>query len=144
MATYMFVLRPTEKIHKTVCLACAHRGEVTDECIWCHGTATKKQKIMQYYVQDKPIHIVKIDRDSKTGILRYWENTSEFFYETIMPRLNKYVPEVPYGIHLCHDNRESAEIERDRINKYLSDAAKETFNTIRFESVKPRKSEVLW
>ena len=121
MANYMFILRPTEKVHKTVCPACMHRGEVIDECKWCRGTAIKKQRIMQYYIQDKPIQIIQIDRDPRTGILRYWENSSEFFYETTTPKLNKYVPEVPYGIHLCHDDRQSAQTECDRINKYLSD-----------------------
>lgn len=124
MATYMFVLRPTEKYYKTVCPACAHRGEVIDECKWCHGTATKKHSIMQYYVQDRPIEITCVDRDPRNGVLRYWENSCEYFYETITPALNKHVPDVPYGVHLCHDTMKSAQIECERINKYLSDTAK--------------------
>lgn len=133
MANYMFVLRPTEKKIKTVCLACAHRGEVIDECRWCHGTAVKKHSIPQYYVQEKPIEISHIDRDPKTGVLRYWENKSEFFYETVYPELNHYVPEVPHGIHLCHDTRVSAQTECERINNFLKNANKESFETIRIE-----------
>lgn len=120
MANYMFVLRPTEKHLKVVCPACYERGEVLDTCRECHGTAIKKRKCFQYYVQDKPIHIVRIDRDHKTGVLRYWENSSEFFYETLTPVLNKYVPDVSYGIHLCHDDKMSAQRECERINTYLT------------------------
>ena len=36
---------------------------------------------------------------------------------------NKYVPDVPYGVHFCHDDRKSAEAECARINKYLTDKA---------------------
>ena len=123
MANYMFVLRPTEKVHKSVCPTCAARGEVLDTCPSCRGTAVKKYRSTQYYVQDKPIQIVKIDRDPKTGILRYWEGASDFYNETTTPELNKYVPEVPYGVHFCHDDRKSAEAECARINKYLADKA---------------------
>ena len=121
MANFMYVLRPTEKKFRVVCPACAKHGIVTDDCPVCNGTAIKVKTIMQYYVQDKPIHIVATDRDKKTGVLRYWESSSEFFYETVYPKLNKYVPEVPHGIHLCHDDKASAEIECKRINSYLQD-----------------------
>jgi hypothetical protein len=119
MANYMFVLRPTEKKYKVVCPICAKRGIVEDSCFTCHGTGIKRKSVFQYYVQDRPIEIIRIDRDPKTGILRYWENLCEFFYETVDPKLNKYVPEVPYGIHLCHDDRKSAQVECERINKFL-------------------------
>lgn len=124
MANFMYVLHPTEKKYRVVCPACAKRGMIEDCCSICHGTGTKSQKIIQYYVQDRPIEIVNIDRNPKNGILRYWENLSDFYYETITPELNKYVPEVPYGVHLCHDTRESAEAECERINKYLMDEQK--------------------
>jgi RecJ-like exonuclease len=124
MANFMFILRPTEKVSKTVCPVCAERGEVLDSCPMCKGSAIKKNRFTQYYVQDKPIQIEKVDRDPKTGILRYWENTSEFYYDTTYPTLNKYVPEVPYGVHLCHDTRESAQVECDRINACLTARAK--------------------
>jgi hypothetical protein len=74
-------------------------------------------------VQDRPIQIDKVDRDPETGILRYWESASEFYHETTTHDLNKFVPEVPYGVHFCHDNRKSAEAECTRINKYLADKA---------------------
>jgi RecJ-like exonuclease len=119
MANYMFVLRPTDKKHKVVCPACASRGEVLDTCPVCHGTAIKKVCIPQYYVQDKPILISKTDRDPDTGILRYWESLCEYFYEVVYPELNRYVPDVPHGIHLCHDDKASAMRECERINKYL-------------------------
>jgi hypothetical protein len=124
MANYMFVLRPTEKKIVTVCPTCAKRGEVVNSCRTCYGAGVKKKSIPQYYVQDKPVQITQIDRDPKTGILRYWENTSEFFYETAYPALNPYIPEVPYGVHLCHDEVISAQIECERINEYLKNIAK--------------------
>lgn len=129
MANFMYILRPTEQTRKTICLSCAKRGEVIDSCSCCHGTAINRKRIRQYYVQDRPIEIEKIDRDPKNGILRYWENKSDFFYETIIPELNKYVLEVPYGVHLCHDTRKSAQIECDRVNKYLRELGKESFET---------------
>ena len=88
MATFMFVLRPTEKVYKSVCPACAARGEVLDSCTTCHGTAIKRFRFIQYYVQDRPVQIDKIDRDPKTGILRYWENMSEYYHETTTPDIN--------------------------------------------------------
>lgn len=120
----MFVLRPTEKRITTVCPACAKRGEVVSSCPTCYGAGIKKKNIPQYYVQDNPVEIIRIDRDPKTGVLRYWENLSEFFYETTTPALNKYVPEVPYGVHLCHSTRKSAEVESERVNKYLNEMSK--------------------
>lgn len=129
MANYMFVLRPTEKKFVKVCPACAKRGEVVDSCRTCYGKGVIKKSTFQYYVKDRPIEITYIDRDPKTGILRYWEDASNFFYETITHELNKYVPEVPYGVHLCHDTWKSAESECERINKYLRDSAKQAIDT---------------
>lgn len=126
MANYMFVLRPTEKKFRVVCPVCAKRGLIEDSCPMCHGSGTKGKSIFQYYVQDRPIEIEKIDRDPKTGVLRYWENLSEFLYETVYPELNKYVPKVPHGVHLCHDTRRSAEVECERINTYLTKSVAET------------------
>ena len=123
MANYMFILRPTEKIHKSVCPRCAAVGEVLDSCPTCHGSAIKKYRFTQYYVQDRPIKIEKVDRDPATGILRYWENQSEFYHETTYPELNKFVPEVPHGVHFCHDDISSAKAECARINNYLADKA---------------------
>lgn len=119
MANYMFVLRPTNKKHKVVCPACAKRGEVLDSCSVCHGSAVKNTSIPQYYVQEKPVEITHIDRNPKTGVLRYWEGACDFFYETLYPELNMYVPEVPHGVHLCHDTKQSAQAECERINQFL-------------------------
>jgi len=127
MANYMFVLRPTEKKYKVVCPLCAKVGMVEGSCMRCHGAGVVNQKLVQYYVQDKPIEIVAIDRDKKTGVLRYWENLSEFFYETLTPALNNYVPEVPYGVHLCHDTRQQANTECNRVNMHLHNQARNVY-----------------
>ena len=126
MANYMFILRPIEKKFRVVCPTCAKRGLVEDTCRTCFGAGVKGKSIHQYYVQEKPIEITHIDRDARTGVLRYWENLSEFFYETVYPALNKYVVDVPHGIHLCHDSRQSAQIECERVNKYLREALDES------------------
>lgn len=119
MANYMFVLRPIKKSYKTICSTCYERGEVLDSCFDCHGAGIIKKNTQQYFVQEKPIEIIQVDRDPKTGVLRYWENASEFYYETVYPELHRYTPKVPHGIHLCHDTKESAQIECERINKFL-------------------------
>lgn len=124
MANFMYILRPTKAHIKTVCPTCTKRGMVIDNCATCHGKAFVKHSIPQYYVQDRPIEIVRVDRDAATGILRYWENRSEFYYETTYPSLNKFTPEVPYGIHLLHDDKQSAQIECTRVNSFLSEALK--------------------
>ena len=66
MTNYMFVLRPTTKKFKTVCPACAKRGEVLSSCPVCHGCAIKCVSVKQYYVQDTPVNIIKVDRDPAT------------------------------------------------------------------------------
>ena len=125
MANYMFVLRPMEMKFKTVCSECANRGEVLTDCCKCHGAGVTNKTNMQYCVKNVPIKIVKVDRDPKTGILRYWENSSEFYHETTYHEMNEYVPDVPYGVHLCHDDLESAKAECIRINEYLHNKAKQ-------------------
>lgn len=117
----MIKLKPVETKKKRVCPACYAKGEVTDDCHKCHGAGIINSKTIRYNVIARPVEIVKVDRDPKTGIIRYWENQSEFFYETVTPKLNKYVPEVPFGVHLIHESYEDAFAEADRINKALDD-----------------------
>ena len=117
----MVKLTPIETKKKRVCPACHSRGEVTANCNRCHGAGVINSKTIRYKVAPQPIEIVKVDRDPRTGIIRYWENKSEFFYETVTPKLNKYVPEVPFGIHLIHDNYDDAFAEAERVNKALDE-----------------------
>ena len=117
----MVKLKPDETKKTRVSPACYAKGEVTDDCHKCHGAGVINSKTIRYKVEPRPVEIVKIDRDPKTGIIRYWENQSEFFYETTTTKLNKYVPEVPFGIHLIHENFEDAFAEADRVNKALDE-----------------------
>lgn len=117
----MIKLKPVETTKKRVCPACYAKGEVTDDCHKCHGAGIINSKTIRYNVVARPAEIVKVDRDPKTGIIRYWENQSEFFYETVTPELNKYVPEVPFGVHLLHDSYEEAFGEATRVNKALEE-----------------------
>lgn len=117
----MVRLKPVETRKKRVCPACYAKGEVTTGCYKCHGAGIINSKTIRYNVATRPIEIVKTDRDPKTGIIRYWENQSEFYYETATPKLNKYVPEVPYGVHLLHDSYDEAFAEAERVNKALEE-----------------------
>jgi hypothetical protein len=117
----MIRLKPVETKKKRVCPACYAKGEVIDDCHQCHGAGIIKSKTIRYNVVARPVEIIKVDRDPKTGIIRYWENQSEFFYETTTPKLNKYVPEVPFGIHLTHESYEDAFAEATRVNKALDE-----------------------
>ena len=115
----MVKLKPVETKKKRVCPVCYTKGEVTTSCHKCHGTGVINSSTIRYRVTAHPVEVVKIDRDPKTGIIRYWENKSEFFYETTTPELNKYVPEVPFGVHLLHDSYEEAFAEAARVNEAL-------------------------
>ena len=123
MANYMFFIRLTSQKHKKVCHVCAERGEVIDSCKVCHGQGVKVWRIPAYEVKEKPVLIERVDRDPKTGILRYWEDASVFCYDAVDSSLNRYVPDVPYGVHLMHDSYKSAQAECERVNKYLADKA---------------------
>ena len=114
-------LKPVETKKKRVCPACYAKGEVTTGCFKCHGVGVINSKTIRYDVAFYPVEIIKVDRDPKNGIIRYWENKSEFFYETVTPELNKYVPEVPFGIHLVHKNYEEASAEAARVNRALEE-----------------------
>ena len=124
----MIKLKPVDAKKKRVCSACYTKGEITDSCRKCHGAGVINSKVIRYNVAAHPVEIVKVDRDQETGIIRYWENQSEFFYETTTPKLNKYVPEVPFGIHLLHDSFEEAFAEAARVNEALDKLDAEATN----------------
>lgn len=124
MRLFFYRLKPSSNKLRAVCPTCAARGKIEDSCRNCCGSGEVKREYMSYEVAKRQVEIVKIDRDPKTGVLRYWENKSEFFFETVTPALNKWVPEVPHGIHLVHRTFAEATHEADRINKYLEEAAR--------------------
>lgn len=119
MAIEMYRLKMTEQRIRKCCPTCIKRGHIDEFCKSCNGNGTIRSRINRYEVTPHTLTVYKIDRDPKTGILRYWESADEFYYETTTPELNKYVPEVPHGIHLVHYTRADAELERDRVNKEL-------------------------
>ena len=75
----MIKLKPVEVKKKRVCPTCYTKGEVIADCHKCQGAGVINSKTMRYNVSTRPVEIIKIDRDTKTGILRYWENQSELF-----------------------------------------------------------------
>jgi CO dehydrogenase nickel-insertion accessory protein CooC1 len=117
----MIRLKPVETKKKRVCPVCYAKGEVKTDCKKCYGKGVISSTTIRYTVATRPVEIEKIDRDPDTGIIRYWGNKSEFFYETTTHELNKYVPEIPFGIHLLHDNFDEALIEAERVNKALEE-----------------------
>jgi hypothetical protein len=115
----VYVLNCLDTHKKIVCSSCAKRGEVISACPECGGSGVRHKTVRRYKVKNNPVEVVNIDRDPKTGIIRYWTGLSDFYYESTYHSLNHFVPEVPYGVHLIHSDRKTAQIEADRINAYL-------------------------
>lgn len=116
----VYVLTSTDEIKKVVCKSCAKRGEVLSACPECGGAGVHRKSVQRFRVKDRPIELVQVDRDPHTGLIRYWTGLSDFYYESTYPTLNRFVPEVPYGIHFVHGNKASAQAEADRINAFLA------------------------
>jgi hypothetical protein len=116
----VFVLGLEDVVKKVVCKACANRGEITSNCYECGGRGIHKKTVKRFKVKNRYIEIEKIDRDPKTGIIRYWTGACDFYYETTYPALNSFMPDVPFGIHMVHNTLESAQVEVDRINTFLA------------------------
>lgn len=121
-----YILKSSDSVVKVVCPACAKRGEVIHSCPVCGGNGIRRKSVIRFFLAKNPITITKVDRDPKTGVIRYWHSRSEFFYETTTPELNPYVPDVPFGIHFIHSTKEEAEKEVLRINTYLEKHERES------------------
>lgn len=113
----MYRLRLVTKKKVVTCEYCTAQGEVKSNCTRCGGKGVHFKSYECYEVAPRTIKIVKIDRDPKTGILRYWENMSEYYYETVLGDMNKYIPDYPYGVHFLHFTKAAAENEAERLNK---------------------------
>ena len=120
MTVKAYVLTPEERAVKKVCPRCVQVNSIIyDSCPVCHGNGFIKKRYQHFSVRRNLIDIVKISREELTGHLIYWTSASEFYHEETYNTDNKYVPDVPYGIHFIHFTKEDAEREAERINKYL-------------------------
>jgi hypothetical protein len=66
---------------QVTCQKCSDLGYINKTCSACNGKGVHNKTLIIYKVDRKPWEIIKIDRDSKTGILRYWDDESCYFSE---------------------------------------------------------------
>lgn len=83
------------------CKNCSDKGYIDKTCHACNGKGIHNKGFMAYEVNRRTEEIEKIDRDSKTGELRYWEDLSCFYYESSK---------------LIHFNKKDAQHECDKRN----------------------------
>ena len=76
----MFILYKKPLKYKVICEKCKERGWVDENCYKCggHGIRNRTNYIWDY----KPIEIERIDRESFSGDLRYWEDNDNFYLES--------------------------------------------------------------
>lgn len=112
-----FTLRMTIKKKVVVCEKCHKAGQVLSCCPECGGKGVHYKSYQCYEVNPRKTQIEKIDRDPKTGKLRYWTSMSEYYYEELRPEDNKYVEDYPHGVHMVHFSLEEATNEVNRLNE---------------------------
>ena len=130
----MYRLLSTKFTEKVFCRSCAKHGFIDPKCPECNGKGVHKFHWEGFRVSDEAYILEKVDRCPKTGHIRYWLDKSTFCYETVTPELNKYCPDVPYGIHYYHDTYQDAEAEAIRVNSYLyNEAKKKYYKSLNFD-----------
>lgn len=115
----MYKLVSTKFTETMFCKKCSKLGYINSNCPECGGKGIHKFHWEGYKVSNSAQILEKVDRCPETGHIRYWSDKSNFCYETTTPELNKYCPNVPYGIHFYLDTYEEAETEACRVNTYL-------------------------
>lgn len=116
----VFVLKMMTKKKVVVCESCYKSGQVLSQCPKCGGKGIHFKSYQCWEVSPHKVKIDKIDRDPKSGKLRYWTSMSEFYHEEVYPEDNKYVKTYPHGIHLVHFSLEEAIIEANRLNEFMN------------------------
>lgn len=123
----MWVLKlvPAKKI-KVCCERCFKAGEVDPRCTLCGGKGVHlKSQGQEFKVMDTPVTIIKIDRDPKDGMLRYWESADTCYREEQNHNYNQYVPEEAGVVHFIHFTRADAMKECARVNLRMQKAKAE-------------------
>lgn len=123
----MYRLLGTRFTEKVFCRSCARQGCINPKCPECGGKGIHKFHWEGFRASNEAYILEKVDRCPETGHIRYWSDKSNFCYETVTPELNKYCPDVPYGIHYYHDTYKEAEAEVNRVNDYLYKEAKKRY-----------------
>jgi len=97
------------------CQKCFAKGFVDNNCHACNGKGVHNKTLIVWEVREKPTIVEKIDRESKTGELRYWTEIDCFYEES-----GKYI----------HFNKKDAQKECDKrnIEKYGLDIFKQFLN----------------
>lgn len=117
----MVRIKMTESKVKQCCPSCSKKSQIDYDCPICGGSGTRKKTIKRYEVVKGYTDICRIDRNPETGRLRYWTSSSEYYFEEVFPTDNRYVPDIPNGIHFLHHSSEDAQRECNRINKILEE-----------------------
>lgn len=115
------ITKDVEKV-KQCCPSCAKLHIIKTNCPICGGKGVRNVSREYYRPVLSPVTIEKIDRDPKTGKLRYWISSNEYAYEETYPSDNPYVPPIKNGVHLFHLTQKDAIAECDRINKFLRES----------------------
>lgn len=122
---YALKLVPAKKI-RVCCERCSKAGEVDPSCTVCGGKGVHvKSQGQEFKVMDDPVSIIKIDRDEKDGMLRYWESTDTCYREEVNHNYNQYVPEEAGVVHFIHFSRADAVRECARVNLRMQKAKAE-------------------
>ena len=108
------------------CQRCSDNGYINKNCATCNGKGIHNKMLPIRKVRERANEIVKIDRDSGTGELRYWEDMSCFYYESSL---------------LIHFNKRDAikECDKRNIEKYGIDFFKQYLRQIQNFIRKGRK-----
>jgi DnaJ-class molecular chaperone len=100
---------------QVTCKKCSDKGYINKNCSSCNGKGLHYKTLSIWKTRPRIKTIDKIDRDSKTNELRYWEDMSCFFEES-----SKYI----------HFNKKDAdrECKNRNIEKYGLEFYKQYLN----------------
>lgn len=122
---YVLKLVPSKRI-RVCCERCSAAGEVDPSCTICGGKGVHfKSQGQEFKVMDDPVSIIKIDRDPKDGMLRYWESADTCYREEQNHNYNQYVPEEAGVVHFIHFSKGDAVAECIRVNQRMKEAKAE-------------------
>lgn len=75
----MYVIQEYPFKTQVACEKCSSKGYINKKCPSCNGKGLHYKTLSVWKVRPRTKTIDKIDRDSKTKELRYWEDMSCFY-----------------------------------------------------------------